>query len=246
MKIITSRQNEQIKELTLLHQPKYRKKLQQFLAQGMRTVTTLMGKLEPLQLYMTEEFFNQHKKDFKTDKITIISQEVLEKISTTATSQGIVGLFAIPKSSDKSLTKGLVLCNITDPGNMGTLIRTAAAMNVKTVVLIDGVDPWSPKVVQATAGTLASVNIIECSWQELINRKAALKLCALVVKDGQNTNILSRDDILIVVGNEAVGIPAQWLRDCELNCTLSMPGNTESLNAAIAGSIALYLAFIKK
>lgn len=246
MKIITSRQNEEIKNLTQLHQTKYRKNFKRFLAQGIRTVTTLMSRFEPLQLYMTEEFFNQHKKDFKTDNITLISQEVLEKISTTTSSQGIIGLFAIPKPSDSPLTKGLVLCNITDPGNMGTLIRTAAAMNATTVVLIDGVDPWSPKVVQATAGTLASVNIIECSWQDLLIRKKQLKLCALVVKDGQEAEILSRDDILIVIGNEAAGIPTQWLLDCELSCTLAMPGKTESLNAAIAGSIALYLAFIKK
>lgn len=246
MKTITSRQNEEIKQLTLLHHTKYRKKLKQFLAEGLRTIETLMQRIEPLQLYMTQDFFDQHTLDISNSKITIISQEVLEKISTTTTAQGIIGLFAMPNQQNKPLTKGIVLCNVSDPGNMGTLIRTAAAMGSTTVVIIDGVDPWHPKVIQATAGTIAFVTLIECSWQELLNRKDTLKLCALVVKDGQSTDVLSRDDILIVVGNEATGIPSDWLTDCEFSCTLAMPGNTESLNAAIAGSIALYLAFIKK
>lgn len=246
MKIITSRQNEEIKQLTLLHHTKYRKKLKQFLAEGLRTVETLMERIEPLQLYMTQEFFDQHTLDISNSKITIISQEVLEKISTTTTAQGIIGLFAMPNQHNKPLTKGIVLCNVSDPGNMGTLIRTAAAMGAKTVVIIDGADPWSPKVIQATAGTIAFVDIIQCPWQELLTIKKQLKLCALVVRDGQSSDILAQNDILIVIGNEANGIPTEWLASCELTCTLAMPGQTESLNAAIAGSIALYLAFLKK
>lgn len=246
MNIIKSRQNPEIKQLCLLHHAKHRKALKQFLAEGLRTVETLMSRMKPLQLYMTQEFFDERLIYSSAHETTIVSPEVMEKISTTTTAPGVVGLFAIPEPITAPLTKGMVLCDITNPGNMGTLIRTAAAMDSKTVVIVDGVDPWHPKVIQATAGTIALVNIIECSWQELIKNKKNLKLCALVVRNGQSVDILSRDDILIVIGNEATGIPPQWLTDCELNCTLHMPGKTESLNAAIAGSIALYLAFIKK
>ncbi len=247
MKLITSRQNPEIKAVAALQQAKDRNIKQQFLAEGVRTIEALVAKLMPIQLYMTQELFDQHVlSSVDNNKITLVSSEVMDKLSTTKTPSGIVGVFAIPEAPSKSLTKGLVCANVTNPGNMGTLIRSAAAMGSGTVVVIDGVDPWHPKVIQASAGTIANVDVFEYSWQELIKKKLQLKLCALIVKGGQSPHILEQDDILIVVGNEATGIPTEWLADCELSCTLTMPGNTESLNAAVAGSIALYLAFNKK
>ncbi len=247
MKLITSRQNPEIRAVAALQQTKERKVKQQFLAEGIRTVETIMTKLTPIQLYITQELFNQNiLSSIDKNNITLVSPEVMDKLSTTKTPSGIIGLFAIPAAPSKSLAKGLVCANVTNPGNMGTLIRTTAAMDSQTVVIIDGVDPWHPKVIQATAGTIANVDIFELTWNELLHKKNNLKLCALVVKDGQSPHIHTHDDIVIVVGNEATGIPAEWLAGCELSCTLRMPGNSESLNAAVAGSIALYLAFNKK
>jgi TrmH family RNA methyltransferase len=129
---------------------------------------------------------------------------------------------------------------------MGTLIRSAIAMGIKSVVIVEGTDPWSPKVIQASAGTIIQANVFQIGWDQLIKNKKNLKLCALVVKGGKKPNQIDFKDILLVVGNEANGIPDNWLSKCEEKMTLPMPGNTESLNAAIAGSIALYLAFAKK
>ena len=247
MKLITSRQNPEIKAAAALQQAKERKIKQQFLAEGVRTVETVMTKFRPIQLYMTQELFDQHiLSSVDKNNITLVSLEVMDKLSTTKTPSGIVGVFAIPSAPNKPLTKGIVLANVTNPGNMGTLIRTAAAMGSKTVVVLDGVDPWHPKVIQATVGTIAHVDLFEYSWQELLEKKQQLKLCALVVKGGKPPDLLFDDNILMVIGNEATGIPTEWLAGCELSCTLTMPGNTESLNAAVAGSIALYLAFNTK
>ncbi len=247
MKLITSRQNPEIKSVASLKQAKERKAQQQFLAEGIRTIETLMATYTPIQLYLTEKLFNQKlMRSIDPNKTTLVSPEVMEKLSTTKTPSGIVGVFAIPDTPHKPLTKGIVLANITNPGNMGTLMRTAAAMGTQTVVVVDGVDPWHPKVIQATAGTIAHIAIYELTWHELLDHKNDLQLCALVVKDGQSPDILTQDDILLVIGNEADGIPSDWLADCALTCTLPMPGHTESLNAAVAGSIALYLAFSKK
>jgi RNA methyltransferase, TrmH family len=125
---------------------------------------------------------------------------------------------------------------------MGTLIRSCAAMNYKTVVCIKGTDPWSPKVVQASAGTIGMVNIFQVTWDELIQNKQNLNLCALVVSGGNKPQDIDLSNTLLVVGSEAHGIPDEWLGQCEQKLTLPMPGKTESLNAAVAGSIALYLA----
>lgn len=246
MKIITSKQNAEVKALCALHHSKYRSSEQKFLAEGQRTISTLMTRYQPIQLYMTEEMYAQQTITQNDRIITLVSHEVMEKISTTEHASGMVGLFDIPPTPADPLTKGLVLAHITNPGNMGTLIRTAAAMACKTVVVVEGVDPWHPKVIQATAGTIALVNLFELSWQQLLNAKNRLRLCGLVVNNGQESSVLRNDDLLLVVGNEASGIPDAWLSDCELTCTLAMPGNTESLNAAVAGAIALYIAFSSK
>lgn len=246
MKIISSKQNPEVKTLCALHHSKYRASQQRFLAEGQRTISTLMSRYKPIQLYMTEEVYAQQTITNNDTLITLVCHEVMAKISTTEHTSGIVGLFNIPPAPTCLLTKGIVLANINNPGNMGTLIRTAAAMACKTVVIVEGVDPWHPKVIQATAGTIALVDIFELSWNELLHKKNNLRLCGLVVNSGQESNILHNNDLLLVVGNEATGIPDTWLADCELTCTLAMPGNTESLNAAVAGAIALYIAFSPK
>lgn len=246
MKNITSRQNPEIKTICSLHSAKGRKQSGYFLAEGLRTLKTILGKWEPVQIYITEKLFNQKLIKLAPDKITLVSDEVMEKISTQTSHSGIIGIFKIPQNPHKALTKGLVLIDISDPGNMGTLMRTAAAMGSQTIIVIEGVDPWHPKVVQASAGTIACVDIFELTWQELMKIKKDFTLCALTVENGQSPHILTQEKILMVLGNEATGIPKQYLADCELQCTLAMPGHTESLNVAVAGSIALYLAFIGK
>ena len=162
----------------------------------------------------------------------------MKKLSQASTPSGILGIFEIPEKSEK-LTSGIVLAQISDPGNMGTLIRTAAAMDLKTVVIVEGADPWSFKVVQSTAGNIAMVNVFQWNWDKLLQKKKGFNLIALVVKNGK---ILKKEEnFLLVVGSEAHGIPKKWINDCNQLVTLDMPGKIESLNASIAGAIAMYL-----
>lgn len=180
--------------------------------------------------------------------ITIVSDSVMNKMSSSVTPSGILGVFSIPKNQPlNQLNNGIVLAQISDPGNMGTLIRTAAAMNVKTVIIVEGTDPWSPKVVQATAGCLAFVNMFCIDWPTLVQsaKQHNIKLVAMVVSGGKKPDELSFENSLLVIGNEAHGMPEAWIHDCDAAMTLPMPGKTESLNAAIAGSIAMYLAYNK-
>lgn len=248
MKIIISLTNPEVKTVVSLHMPKYRKALNQFIAEGIRTCKTLLDAgFEPERIYATAALFPDALEISGNDRsITEVTPEVMEKMTAATTPSGILMVFPIPETPIlEKLTAGLVLAQIFDPGNMGTLIRTAAAMNVKTVVCIEGSDCWSPKVVQASAGTIGLLNIFQISWQTLQEHKQALKLCALVVKDGMHPNELDLAQSLIVVGNEAHGIPEEWVNACEQKLTLPMPGRAESLNAAVAGSIALYTAFSK-
>lgn len=247
IKRITSRTHEEVKKVTELHDKKGRTEHHKFIAEGLRTCSTLAKTGTKLvQMYTTEENLESVREFVKNFFITIVEDHVMQKMSTATTPSGILAVFEIPKQTTFSeLTSGLVMANITDPGNAGSLIRTCAALNIKNIVLIDGVDIWSPKVVQASAGCLNQVKIMDTSWETLLKWKKELKLYALVVKGGKAPSEMNFENSLLIVGNEAHGIPKDWLREVDGYVTIPMPGNVESLNAAVAGSLGLYLAFNK-
>jgi RNA methyltransferase, TrmH family len=244
MKKITSSTNQLIKEIIALQQTKQRKKIRQFIAEGVRTCSTLIhADYQPITAFVLEPLLEQTKKFIDEKKIILVTDTVMKKISTSVTPSGLLVLFSTPSTPPLTqLTSGIVLTQINNPGNMGTLIRSAAAMNKKTVVIIEGVDPWHPKVVQASSGTIGLVTIFQYSWQELLKNKKSLQLCALVASQGKKPSTVNLNNALLVIGSEATGIPSDWLAQCDEKVTLTMPGNVESLNAAVAGSIAMYLS----
>lgn len=246
MKQIISLQNPKIKLIGKLHTTKGRKEQNKFIVQGIRAIESCINaKLKFDNLFTTEEYLSESLNFVPKEKIILISKNILNKISTTKTPGGPVTVFEIPKKPNPSeLGPGLVLAQISDPGNMGTLIRTAAACAVKSIVVIEGVDPWSPKVVQATAGTIGLVKIFQLNWQTLLRYKQKLQICSLVVQGGSSIREIDPSLALLVVGNEAHGLPRKWQKESDILVTLPMPGKTESLNAAIAGSIALYITFV--
>jgi TrmH family RNA methyltransferase len=242
---ITSRTNTLIKRYAQLKDAHYRAESNLFIAEGLRSCETLMKAGVPLEhlLYTTH---NEHAIQplFPAQASIRITTQIAEKLSSVDNPSGIIGIFHIPPIPDPTeITPGLVLANITNPGNMGTLIRTAAAMGVKSVVAVEGCDPWSHKVIQASAGTIGLVRLFQWYWQELVDTADSIPLCALVVSGGKKPDQLALNSMLLVIGNEAHGIPIEWLSDCSQQVTLPMSGDTESFNAAVAGSIALYLGY---
>lgn len=241
---IDSLTNPLIKHVVQLHQTKHRSTIQEFIAEGFRTISTLVkANHKSIVIFATEEMLYDAQQIVHNESIVVVTPLVMAKISTSKTPCGLLATFKIPaQPSFDDLNAGIILAQITDPGNMGTLIRSAAAMNKKTVVCVETVDPWNPKVVQASAGAIGAVNIFSISWHELLLNKKNIPLYALLPVDGKNPTEVSLRDGLIVVGNEGHGIPQEWIAQCDAQITLPMPGNFESLNAAVAGSIALYLA----
>ncbi len=242
MKVIISPHNKEIRAIQKLQTKKSRAEQGKFLAEGFRTCQTIIQskKIKLIQLYCVEESSEVAKQLTSISFITLISDEAMKKISPVETPSGIVGVFNLPsKPPLEKISEGIVLAQVSDPGNAGTLIRTAAAMAYETVVVIEGCDIWAPKVVQASAGAIAKQNIFELSWNELLNNKKDLKLAALIVSGGRTPK--HSKGFLIVIGNEAHGIPQEWSSQCDEKITLEMPGKTESLNAGVAGSIAMYL-----
>jgi len=248
MKQITSLSNPLITLTTSLHHGKYRTKHKLFIAQGLRTCTTLLNipaYHNPHAVFVTEQYAawaHTHNIDAHT---YLVSDAIMKKISTTTTPSGIVCVFhLISPEIPAVMAPALALVNSTDPGNMGTLIRTAAALKAAAVFVIGGTDPWSPKVVQASAGTGGLIPIIQIEWNlfHAQAKKHNAHIYALTVSGGKNPRTLSFNNSVLVVGNEAHGLSDTILKNCDELITLSMPGGTESLNAAVAGAIALYVA----
>lgn len=233
--------NKQEKKLIKdLHTPKTRKPTGLCIVEGLRTVSTFLQSVHIMQnLYLTDKALRASGEQFKLHHYTVITEADMQDISAATTPSGVLAIFKI-NTHPAPLSAGLVLARLQDPGNVGTLIRTAAALNKQTVILVESVDPWSPKVIQASAGTIALVTIHEMSWHALTKQKQNIPLLALVTQYGQQPS-KTHAESLFVVGNEANGIPHEWIKDCDQKITLAMPGNTESLNAAVAGSIALYM-----
>lgn len=237
--IIESPDNPLVKRLAKLGDAAGRRAEGLFLAEGQRVIDGLLaGGWRPVWLLVrTGESIPTH---WPAQVLVDISERVCTKLSQASTASGYIAAFPLPPTPQLDpQAGGLVLAGVTDPGNMGTLIRTAAACGIGQMMLAEGADPFGPKVVQASAGALALVHIQRnCTPASLAGGAPA---CALVVRDGQPPARFARRPRWLVVGGEAHGISPAWLAVCSERLTLPMPGGTESLNAAVAGSIAAYL-----
>lgn len=171
----------------------------------------------------------------------VVSPEVLARIAATEHPRGPVAVIATPPSS---IAAGdlLVLVGLGDPGNAGTMIRSAAAFGFGIVATPGTVDLWAPKVLRAGAGAHFRTPIATAgpAWTELV-RARDRRIGALVVSGGAVLEDLDAAPVALLVGEEASGLPDAVVREADLELSIAMPGGTESLNAAVAASIAMYV-----
>jgi TrmH family RNA methyltransferase len=238
--LVTSLDNPLMKRLHRLHQPRHRREAGRFLAEGLRTIEAFIqaGFVPDIVLVREDEDVPA-----AWPPVIRVGARVAQKLSQAVTASGFLAAFPIPAPAplDRA-TGGLVLAELADPGNLGTLIRSAAAFGMKQVVVIGGADPYSPKVVQASAGALAAVAVHSVPPEAGLDPlRGGAPLCALVVEGGVAPADLKAGPRWLVVGAEAHGIRPAWLQACDERLTLPMAAGVESLNAAVAGSIACYL-----
>ncbi len=235
--LISAPDNPLIKRLVQLHDASARREQQAFLAEGLRLIDGfIQAGWQPMELFVREDLSPPPT----WPKATTISARVAQRLSSAATASGYAAVFALPAVPSLMATQGgMVLTGVSDPGNVGTLIRSAAAFGVRQIVLDGGADPFGSKAVSSSAGALALV-ALHRGGPELLHGSAA-PCCALVVSGGKPPAALVAGPRWLVVGGEANGVPQPWLQVCSEFLTLPMPGGTESLNAAIAGSIAAYV-----
>lgn len=175
--------------------------------------------------------------------VTEVSPDVLRAASDTTTPQGILAVYPIPTTPPpSSITFAILLDQLRDPGNVGTILRTAAAARVEAVFLPPGtVDAWSPKVVRAAMGAHFRVPILTLPWDEIL---ASLQHLPCYLAEASASFAYTRADFTapatLIIGGEADGASANVQSLHPTSLAIPMPGQMESLNAAIAAGILMY------
>lgn len=267
--MITSLTNDRIKKIIKLRKSaKLRKEENVFVVEGIRMFREIpSGDIK--EVYMTDKFFDKYRDEaiFKElrmmdshddsskpipRKCELISDEVMEKISDTVTPQGVIAVVACPKYEINTIVNDengfvLLLEDIQDPGNMGTMFRTAEAAGVTGIIISNNsVDVYNPKTVRATMGSIFRMPFvyeesIENVTKKLVNDGYKVHAAAL---EGANslyeTAMTGRTGIII--GNEGNGLKAETIAAASDSVYIPMQGRVESLNASISAAVLLFEA----
>lgn len=257
MKEITSRDNSEIKEYVKLKSSKSAREMQGlFTIEGVKIcLEAFYSNIEILKVFVKESLLSKDERVRNAlknhENVFLINDSIEQKLSDTKTPQGI---FCVCKRLDKdfdldTIYKGklfVMLCGIQDPGNMGTIIRTADGLAVDGIILTsDCCDIYNPKVVRSTMGSLARIKIktVEDKDDFLEDISKRTNTIAAVLDDGavppQN---LKRDDkpCVLVIGNEGNGLPEHTVSLCKQKTMIPMRSNAESFNAAVAAAILMW------
>lgn len=256
--MITSIQNPKVKLIRgLLSSKKDREENGLYIIEGVRLAEeAINASLKPKFVLFTNQLSERgweaiHSLESKKCEIEEISPELMDRISDTQTSQGI--LMAFPFSQAKpgnSLSFVLALDQVHDPGNLGTLLRTAAALGAEAVLLTpESADAYAPKVMRSAMGahfklTISSMNPEEIRIFCKLTNKPTLDL---LLADSEKGKICWEEDLTrplcLVIGGEASGAGDDLRKIVDATVRIPMQNNTESYNAAVAGSILMYEAF---
>ncbi len=242
--VIRSVRNPLIKDLVRLHRAGARRERGLLLAEGRRCLDGLLaGDWHPRHLFVAEDL--PVPAGWPTANLRRVSTAVAGRLASSRSPSGYLGCFAQPDPGPlRPAEETLVLVDLADPGNVGTLIRSAAAFGQRQVVCVGGADPFGPKAVQATAGTLAAVTIHRLhGTTDPLDLPHARPRVGLVPSDGDGPDRLPPPPWWILAGSEAHGLPTAWLTTVDHALCLPMRAGVESLNAAVAGSIAAWLAW---
>lgn len=246
MNVITSAQNEKIKLIRSLSNKKSRKESGLFLVEGERSVfSTPDGAIK--EIFIADDKQDKYLSGItrRGIEVSVVRRDIFGKIAFTEHSQGIVALARIPSENDVSGDIICVLDGISDPGNLGTIVRSAAAFGIKDLILADCCDAFDPKVVRSTMGGIFGINFVICTRARAIEiiKNKNYKPVILDMGGEDLYGWTPSGKIALTVGSEAHGV-SEELRAFAAGrpggkIGIPMPGGVESLNAAVAVSIAL-------
>lgn len=241
--IITSLNNPTIKEISKLKNKKYRDLTNTYLVEGNHLVEEAYKNNLLIKIILLEDTIC----NYDIEKI-YITKEVMKKLTELDTPNKIIGI--VKKNTPLPIgNKILILDNIQDPGNLGTIIRSSVAFDIDTIVLSPNtVDIYNPKVIRSTQGMIFYTNIITLELKEFINeiKTKNYTIFGTNVRNGKNIKeITLPEKFALVLGNEGQGVSKEIESLCDDNIYIKMSSKCESLNVSVATSILLYEVYNK-
>lgn len=177
-------------------------------------------------------------------RLVRVPGDVMESVSPMRTPQGALFLCRLPEKREFAPRRGMLLLDgIQDPGNLGTILRTADALEVPAVLLEGCADPYSHKVVRSSMGAVFRTPVIETGWQQardsLQKAKIPVAVTALSAR-AQDLRHAPLEDMAVVIGSEGQGVRREILDSAQAELIIPMNANCESLNAAVAATIVMW------
>ena len=240
--VITSHDNAKIAEIVKLSQKKYRKQLRRYFIEGARLVHDAIAHgAKVVGVYVAESA----APNFNFDGQVVVADKVFAKISDTVNSQGVLAVVEMVEDSFQKPTGNcLVLDGLQDPGNVGTLIRTAAACGFSDIYAANCVDLYSPKVLRSAMSAHFCVNLHEL--ESIEQAFSLLDSAEIVCADMGGRDVFEAkfaQKVALVLGNEGNGLSDYSKTHASRTVALPMANGFESLNVAVAGSVIMYQIF---
>ncbi|MDD6919745.1 MAG: RNA methyltransferase [Eubacteriales bacterium] len=250
MKLITSKDNKIFKIASSLANKKYRDKLGLYIVEGAKFVDEACKYNNVKTLIIDPDF--KGRTDYDVDDKVFMMGELFNKLAQTENSQGILAIVEKELLEREEFIKSisvddanvLVLDRLQDPGNVGTIIRTAEAAGIKDIIVVKGnVDIFSPKVVRSATSSVGRMNFYfaEDEKETLEILQAANKRVIVTDMDGENCfeSKIGRNTALIL-GSEGDGVSQTFIDYAQMKVSIPMDGEIESLNVAVAAGILMY------
>lgn len=234
---ITSKSNPKIKELFKLNADrKYREDAGLFVAEGIKPVA------EGIKAGVVREIFCTPEHGERFPEATVLSENVFSYVSSEKTPQGVMATVQIPATKPvKPQNSCLLLDRIQDPGNLGTIIRTANAAGFNEIYLINCTDPFSPKCVRASMSGIYFVKLYCGNAQETLSVLNGVPLVCGALEGENIFKFNPPEKFCLCIGNEGNGLSREILNTAEYKINIPMKETCESLNAAVSAGIAMYL-----
>lgn len=254
MQVITSKDNDIVKKIRKLKDKKYRDELGVYVIEGIKVIEEAINENVEIEKIVicedcTEASIIPQKLMYAIAKYNCIyvSKKVFEVLTDVVAPQGILAIVRRPEKNEKidyNAELILALDGIQDPGNLGTILRTADSVNLNQIIVTKNTaDCYNPKVVRSTMGAILRIKIIET--ESLVNtlkeaKKNKFKIVATSLDTQNNIYDIDYNKKVIVIGNEANGVTKEVQSMADNKVKIPMLGKTESLNASVATGIMLY------
>ena len=247
-KTIDSKDNKKYKLFKSLYLKKNRDKYKLFLLEGKKLLSEVLNEnLDIENIICTEKFVEnfEFKENF-LDKVIILSEKLFKNLTELTNSEGVITI--VNYIEEKKISSKNIICleNVSDPGNFGTIIRTANAFGINDILTINCVDKYNSKVLRATMGAIFRTNIIDCKIEKKKElQSGGYRLISTTLS--KNSKFLEEFTFdgknIVVMGNEASGVSEEMLNISNEHLKIDMDNSMESLNVSIAAALIMYKIF---